>query len=70
MDYWKPLSVDGHFNPRAPCGGATVGTVSVKTSAEFQSTRPVRGRDVGYYGDMLALCAISIHAPRAGARPA
>ena len=33
------------FNPRAPCGGATVTTVFRARVAEFQSTRPVRGRD-------------------------
>ena len=32
----------------------------------FNPRAPCGARLVGYYGDMLALCAISIHAPHAG----
>ena len=57
-----------YFNPRAPCGGATLMLSGVSMDCQFQSTRPVRGRD---HQDVCLLQShncISIHAPRAGAR--
>ena len=57
-----------HFNPRAPCGGATATDAGGEGRIIFQSTRPVRGRDSGEGIPKNPEEYISIHAPRAGAR--
>ena len=59
----------GYFNPRAPCGGATLsGEKLTKKSGNFNPRAPCGGAtDVN---DATAVRNfISIHAPRAGARP-
>ena len=54
-----------NFNPRAPCGARPQRTARAVSTAQFQSTRPLRGatqtvRGAGQWN------AISIHAPLAG----
>ncbi len=53
------------FNPRAPYGARLPSTVSFRVPPVFQSTRPVRGRDLSAR-PVPVRHVVSIHAPRAG----
>ena len=63
----RSSEIFGHFNPRAPHGGATSVLLIVVQLHVFQSTRPAWGRDV-HPAHLRHLLRISIHAPRMGAR--
>ena len=53
------------FNPRAPCGARLEKYQLALLTAEFQSTRPMRGATVHHANDCV-MVLVSIHAPHAG----
>ena len=55
------------FNPRPPRGGATACIMPIQQMTAFQSTPPARGGDLNTE-KVIAVCDISIHAPREGGR--
>ena len=56
------------FNPRAPCGARPVDVNLVKTIAQFQPTRPLRGA-TSIASITSSGSSISTHAPLAGRDP-
>ena len=63
----SPL-MSSSFQSTRPVRGATIAGSISNSTWKFQSTRPVRGRDKDAVTSVI-LSFISIHAPRAGARP-
>ena len=58
-----------YFNPRAPYGARRQTIMKPTSSAEFQSTRPIRGATMLRDGGIVEV-EISIHAPHTGRDPA
>ena len=62
-------SVHIYFNPRAPCGGATIVSICVGVTSPISIHAPRAGARPAVAAVFNSFPVISIHAPRAGARP-